>query len=253
MLKISEDGNYLPFAGLTVVCPLLPSEAWTQLPGRLTAVAGQWISPLPSSSYHATLLAGPCQKKLRMNGHSWEKYVSKGCLTWVRLHSILQEASFSPSSLCYSKLRNTNQWGVCIDLHLPDQVENDAATKLRELLRRSAEACSFETKERSWHVTLAYRRTSAGPIPSEVAGKIQKLVEACLFESLAFAPAALRYHPDMTAFVPLSSLNFWTDWEREALMRAESIQTRREGDVELKDEEETQVVKPHGRWKRRES
>lgn len=271
LMKISDEGTYLPFHGLSVVCQMLPSDSWTRLPDMLTAVAGCWISPLPSSSYHATLLAGPCQPKLGMNDQAWQQFLRDKFSMWVKLEQILSEASFSPKSLRYLKLRDLNRWGVCIDFLLEDPIESDLVAKLREVLRLNAETCAFEVRERSWHITLAYKRPAADKIPQNVVEQIRKLVETCILEPWILTPATLCYHPDMTAFVDLCSLSFWKAPEQNALRKSVGVHTRREekhdeksqADKEEKEEriEEVDsqpqgelqvsvVVKRCGRWRR---
>jgi len=207
--KVDQDGTYLPFAGVSVVCNVLPSEPWTRLPDIIENVAGRWLSPLPTSSYHATLLAGPCQARLRLDDVSWEAYLKTRREEWAKLDCILQEASFAPSSLHFVGMRDLDRWGLCVDLIVDDPVEDGASRRLRSILRASAPTCGFEARERPWHVTLAYRRSRAGKIPAEVAEEVRRLVDTCLLETLALRPAQLCFHPDMTAFYPLTSLNMF--------------------------------------------
>lgn len=255
-LKISGDGTYLPFAGLSVVCRMLPSDSWARLPDMLTAVAGHWISALPSSSYHATLLAGPCQAKLGLNVQAWEQFLSDRHSKWVKMEHILSTASFRPRSLRYLKLRDLNRWGICIDFHLEDSLEADLATKLRGVLRENGEGCFFEERERPWHITLAYRRPDSDRIPQNIADQIQKLVETCILENTwLLAPATLCYHPDMTSFVDLMSLSFWRASERETLMdegvhAMEYKEEQQVTDSELRDEAQMKIGMRRGRWRR---
>jgi len=205
--KVDENGVYLPFAGVTVVCHVLPSEPWTRLPERIEAIAGRWLSPLPTSSYHATVLAGPCQPKLHLDDASWEGYLKIRRESWARMDAVLCDASFAPSSLRPTKTRDLERWGLCVDFAANDPEEDLEGQKLRRLLRTTAQNCDLESRDRPWHVTLAYRRSSSGPIPPEVAEKVRQLVDTCLLESLTLVPAQLCYHPDMTAFVPFRSLD----------------------------------------------
>lgn len=205
--KVDENGIYLPFAGVSVVCRVLPSEPWIQLPERIEAIAGRWLSPLPTSSYHATVLAGPCQPRLHLDNTSWERYLNIRLESWARMDAVLSDASFAPSSLRATKTRDLERWGLCVDFVANDPEEDLETQKMRSLLRTTAQNCDLEARDRPWHVTLAYRRSSSGPIPPEVVENVRQLVDTCLLESLTLVPAQLCYHPDMTAFVPLRSMD----------------------------------------------
>ena len=96
--KLDERGKYLRFPGLTVVCDIPGSDQGplSDLPDLIRSLPtlGRVTSPLPSTSYHTTVLDICCQFKEGLSDEEWA--IKLRDPRWRRVVNLLERAAFSP-------------------------------------------------------------------------------------------------------------------------------------------------------------
>eukprot|EP01062_Namystynia_karyoxenos_P010067 TRINITY_DN13576_c0_g1_i1.p2 TRINITY_DN13576_c0_g1~~TRINITY_DN13576_c0_g1_i1.p2 ORF type:complete len:261 (+),score=29.77 TRINITY_DN13576_c0_g1_i1:83-865(+) len=201
--KITPEGVYLPFKNITTVWYLELDDSLRALPGLLEQAAGRWISPLPASSYHATLMAGPTAATGR-GDDDFLRTVARQKRQWGAVAEVLAARRFAPATMLSGGLKSGRR-GASVRMACRAE-ESSAIADLRAELRGIASGCGFETRERPLHVTLAYERSAAGPMPDEALHAVTAALQTvpCLSgrQPLRLRPAVLCYSPSMTAFAP---------------------------------------------------
>mmetsp|Transcript_24985 Transcript_24985/g.73083 ORF Transcript_24985/g.73083 Transcript_24985/m.73083 type:complete len:274 (-) Transcript_24985:106-927(-) len=217
--KVDRQGEYLPLPNITCVCHVdqkgLPALRF--LPAEINRVAGQYLNPLPSSSYHVTLSAGPLQHQYKGR---WEDVLQDDC--WEAVADFLCCVAHAPCELVIGSIVLKSSGGLtaylCPAEHIRDTKAcgqagnvkykgNSKELCTREELRKLSGGM-FEPQDRPWHITLAYPRAAAGAMPMSVRDEVIHLVKDAFQISeemispptLCFQDAVLCLSPDMTRF-----------------------------------------------------
>mmetsp|Transcript_50750 Transcript_50750/g.120629 ORF Transcript_50750/g.120629 Transcript_50750/m.120629 type:complete len:330 (-) Transcript_50750:128-1117(-) len=237
--KISPAGRFLYFPGATIIWKLQrPVLAdWAKLLEEVQSIAGRWVSVLPVESLHVTLLAGPDPKNMNLCSELEEtdllneqrKWFQSRAREWERAMSILQDwSSFAPAFTLKAVRTRT---GAKLDLAMAS-TEEAAAKRLRTQLREACPRCCLETRERPWHMTLAYATPAAfgaAGMPENVAAQLQHVCSRYVGAlSLRVDPAALCRFDDMTDFVPWDGGNLKPDeWQSYVGYRQQHLDSSR--------------------------
>jgi hypothetical protein len=234
--KVNWEGNYLPFPNITVVCPL-PNrgDAFTSLPAALQQVAGDYMTPLPASSYHATLICGPIGATMPQ---IWGDVLYDDSSCWRDMVTYLDSVPYAPKDMAIRRIVCKSKGGVTVYIGPTFTVASslkknkkseayysgDSATHIvRKKLREISPY--MEERDRPWHVTLAYPRAAGGLMPEPIRQQVVEIVANHFAAAtrtneggiLDFEPATMCLSPDMTRFVP---------WNGEPLAPREDIDSQ---------------------------
>ncbi|CAJ1959306.1 unnamed protein product [Cylindrotheca closterium] len=207
--KVDHLGNFLPFPNITVVHNLQLNGRLKSLPQKLLQVAGTYISPLPPSSYHATLLCGPVFDFRPFS----KKILYESC--WRTMAMFLNDTSYCPELVVHSVLCfPAGEVVVKLGPAKKGREESNSQIikdKLRDICTQEA-IPMMDEYDRTWHITLAYGRQATLPIPPTVQKQICEVVQDA-FQVLpdmndddpmvlSLESAQLCLSPDMKRFVP---------------------------------------------------
>ena len=218
----------------------------------LEKVSCGFMAPLPSSSYHATLLAGPRRRDLKKkgDGRKWEAILKEA--KWGEIAGYLGGVEggvgFCPGGLRVGKVVMRNG-GVSVDL-VGEECRDSGVryagdVKTRELRGELRElgGGKMESWERPWHITLGYGRgKSQGNMPPGVEKEVVRVVQEWFGRGYAnrgrreipFQAAELCLSPSMESFVPW---NGGLPGEKEGGNPGKR-EGKEEGDEKGKEEEE---------------
>ena len=195
--KIDERGCYQYYPGVTVVANLYDNnEALCKaLHERLSEneLICRYYSPLPASSYHMTAMS-VCNAKFNGRGN-WEKFVADKIPFFRKIHSRVEEVSFSPQiSVDRFRTKSVIQ-GI---FTMPDLQKNLIMSLSREFGLQDE---PFFTP----HVTLAYQYRT---LEFELSELIEQEIQTILFgvfkehdDPYFLAPLRLCYFDDMQKFI----------------------------------------------------
>lgn len=205
-----KGGVFLRFPGVTVVCNMVDSAAgpMSQLAEKIRAspILGKCYLPLPSLSYHVTVLDVLCQYKRGLNDASYLSLLSEP--QWAVAAKEIEFASFVPKLRPAKLFLHPNVLGVDLE---PINDETPAHPKDLALGKKVSEVLHCPPQKQVWHFTLAYG--SPDDVMAEDQEKLEKerasleteILEACRNSPggcLRFDQARLCRFEDMTAFVP---------------------------------------------------
>lgn len=197
MRKIDENGNFQPFAGITVVSSMFGSNQLlcAALYRYLSEskILAQYYSLLPYDSYHMTAFS-VCNQ-LWDGGGDWEGYIQKKLLDFQRLDSALKNRPFF-SNITVTHL--TISGAIQLVVELPKEQENVIHTIANRF------GLSHQVPS-EFHITLGYQYRQHGKdvadvIMAEIMGGIGQVINNHPLNPIA--SPQLCYFADMTAFIP---------------------------------------------------
>lgn len=210
--KVSEDGRFLHFPGVTIVCAVRGADdsagPWAALRSSVALHAGASYVPLPESSYHVTVLdvmtASKALGSASPDELEWEAYLEQRKPRLRAAAGLLEAAAFSPT---LRFLRVEVLETVVIAEFEIDPAEVDTA---RAFERRIVDTLGVaKGRTHPFHMTLGYRRPSAPPLPGEEArGALEAAILVALGgRSLQLGPAYVCRFQDLAA---------WPKWNPSA-------------------------------------
>lgn len=195
--KIDDNGNYIRFPGVTVVCAIQEENIkfWQQIHHCITTLGKQYFAPLPFDSYHMTTY--DLFTVLRDGGADWQQTIKDKIEFYKALHDTLEQKKFTtPLSCEMVKIQ------ICSVIQLEIALPQDQVQLVKEI----AEQFGLQNRvPYSFHITLAYQYKSMGEeadlIKSELEKRLQQLIDA-MPQGVRLSYPKLCYFNDMTQFNP---------------------------------------------------
>jgi len=236
--KFDQDGNYLEFPGITVVCDL--EDEFKEIGASLRGCVlqqpnlGKIMLPLPPSSYHVTLLDCCCQYKLGLTDAEFAKFASAP--QWGAAADLAASEPFKPRL----EVERVTTWpgGIGIVMkpfvHVgsgPDEKttpEHPAQVPLGEGMRHILQFPKPQSHE--WHMTLAYcpNRAAYEDIAEEIREEerafIEEFVKSQFSTAVGMKEARLCKFQSLLDFVPWDGRSkLLEDDEPSATLREQRI------------------------------
>ena len=197
--KLDAAGNFLPFAGITVVSSAVESdsnaavllEVYNALKASPRIVEN--FALLPPESYHMTAVDLCTQAETHGD---WLNFVNGKLSTFHSFHSVLQERNITPV---------VTPHGAAIGgaLFLMLQVDPRQHKEIRDTAR------GFDVLQKvpRFHISFGYRTKAIdGELHTELLFELQLIFNTAFakhqLSSLTLAPVKLCYFDDMTKFIP---------------------------------------------------
>lgn len=204
LMKIDNNGNYLPFPGLTIVSSIQEVDRffWNLIDDvvRQHPYFTQYFSPLPCDSYHMTTTH--LFNQMTIGENKWKEFIDINKIFFQSLIDELRQNAFHPViSIESIHLDGVLQLMVSLPREQNTIIENIAAKY--GLQHKVPDV---------FHITLAYQYKYLPPIQLdslsiELNQKIGTIFNTHQVE-LNFNPPTLCYFNDMTKFIPWDGLEY---------------------------------------------
>lgn len=221
--KVTPEGDFMPWPCITAIFPLRDERGeLKQLEAKIRDLAGEWLNPTPSESYHMTLLAGPSAYEWGMARTGWPAVLDQPL--WQDCAKFLKGQAVP--KMAFNNIEQDMDWltvqngKITVRLKFLDPrerawVKNTLKPRLhaigKDLADRVGNGAEIweDPSVRGFHVTLSHPRQAMleqTPMPGHIEQKVRQAVEVCFggLGQLPFGPAQLCLAPDMTRFVPWS-------------------------------------------------
>jgi len=205
MKKISSAGTYLPYKGISVICPIvqnLHNEFIREIEKKLyrSDAVLKYYCPLPATSYHMTLCNLHTKISLSSLNEKFDELLSDPRL--IQTLRYLRQVRFAPTvhiksiyvrrSLGFEVLFGCN----LEEAHFYTNVANGLRDQIMSLFNLVSENYSF-------HITLGYEFQSGAKNDMEFREIIQAILRPYAGKKIELGVARLSYFANMEAYFPL--------------------------------------------------
>jgi hypothetical protein len=193
IMKIDQNGKYLPFAGVTVISPVVQEDTtfWSELHTLVSnPVLVKYFTPLPYKSYHMTT-NNLC---VQASYDDWHEFIDRNLSFFEALSNELLNNVFEPT-VAITGLTTDGAIQLTVNFNPSDQ-EDHVLTIARKY--KCIDGVPFQ-----FHITLAYQYK---PISHKdilaFNTAIQAIQEKTNRQQLILNPPKLHNFNDMTHYTP---------------------------------------------------
>ena len=194
-MKIDQNGEYLPFAGVTVISPVVQENTtfWSELHNTLTShpVLVKYFTPLPYESYHMTT-NNLC---VQASHDDWHAFIDRNLLFFKQLSAeLIKNDEFLPL-VTITGITTEGAIQLSVNFSPPDQ--EDAIINLAKTYNYTSGIPS------QFHITLAYqyKKINHEDKPAFDAA-IQAIRDTTRNCQITLNPPGLHTFNDMTHYTP---------------------------------------------------
>ena len=192
-MKINNCGEYRPFAGVTVISPVVQENTtfWSELHTLVSnPVLVKYFTPLPYESYHMTTN----NLYIKENCDNWHEFIDTHLVFFERFSDNLAKYSFQPQVTITGV---TTDGAIQLSVHfcLPDQEDT--------IFRIGEKHKCEEGIPSQFHITLAYQYKKITredkPVFDAAIQAIRDTTRNC---QITLNPPGLHIFNDMTHYTP---------------------------------------------------
>lgn len=198
LYKVSNEGVYLPFPGLTVIAAVRSNgyEFWKKINNMITECKNlsEYYAPLPNSSYHMTITHLYTQQYIGRK--KWEQFIVSHTEDFKLLKDSLEQRAFNPEVIIES-----------VDVDRTIKLVLDLPVEQKKIILEIARKHNLLKKiPHPFHITLAYRYKEIDEqlrldFESVLKSNLSKLVKEYKAIYSLNQPKLCYFH-DMNGFTP---------------------------------------------------